>query len=230
MEVLSIQNLAEKCFEEGRWHPFWVEWRGIFEYVACIEYSYESIENLPKGIELLNNFAEVQARYHIASLVFFAKATLDIISEWLNEKYSLKLRGSFISLSKKRFQNELVTAESAYLNLFEDHIDFLEELEVYRQNWIHRVVGGAMIGGDKRPGDPDFTDANIGILIPMDSSLNFHSVNYKEQHIKIEELERKNSGKHLYNAEEFSDYILYGTKLLIFDIIELILPLFDEDE
>ncbi|MFF5396665.1 hypothetical protein ACFY4F_04580 [Peribacillus butanolivorans] len=60
-------------------------------------------------------------------MVFYTKATLDIISEWLNEKYSLKLKGSFISLSKKRFQEELVAAEPDYLNLFEDHKDFLHE-------------------------------------------------------------------------------------------------------
>lgn len=57
-----------------------------------------------------------------------------------------------------------------------------------------------MIGGDKRLGDPDFTDANIGILIPMDSFLIFHSVNYKEQHRTIKEIKRKNNGRYLYNV------------------------------
>lgn len=227
IDVPNIQKLSDKCFKEDNWHPYWVEWRGIFDYLACVEYSFNSIRSLPKGSLLMGNFSDVHAKYHSASLVFFSQATLDNVAVWLKNKYSLNARGANISLSKSSFQNELINKDSQFEILFSNHSAYLDKLNTYRMDWVHRIIGGAVIGGDKRPDDPDFTDDNIQVLIPMDSSLNLNTTNFNELHKKIEEIKKDNNGNYMYSVDDFADYILGGTKNLIFDTIEIVLPLFD---
>ena len=227
-DIPCIKKMSEKCFKEGDvFHPYWVEWRGIFDYLSCVEYSKQNIDNLPKGIDLFNNFCDVKSKYNSASLVFFSQATLDNIAVWLKDKYSLNSKGADISLSKNNFQNKLISENALFSEVFSKHRIFLDNLNTYRMDWIHRIIGGAMIGGDKRPNDPDFTDDNIGILIPMSSSLNFYTTKFEEIDEKIEKIKKNNNGNYLYSIDEFSNYILSETKKLIFDIIEIILPLFD---
>lgn len=226
-DVVAIQELSDKCFGGDKWNPWWVEVRGIFEYLACVEYSYQCINDLPKGIDLLYDFCEVKGKYHSATLVFFCQATLDTIAVFLKNKYSLRVGGANISLSKGIFQEALINKNSEYKKLFENHVDFLNKLNTYRMDWIHRIVGGSMIGGDKRPGDPDLTDENISLLIPMDSSFNIYSTDFDAMSAKIEKIKEKNNGKYLYSINEFSEYFLNETKNLVFDIVEMILPLFD---
>lgn len=227
-DIPCIQSISEKCFkEDGVFHPYWVEWRGIFDYLSCVEYSKQSIDNLPKGAELWCNFYDVQARYDSASLVFFSQATLDNIAVWLKEKYLLNSKGAEISLNKHNFQNKLIAKNSLFDDIFSNHKMFLDNINNYRMDWIHRIIGGAMIGGDKRPTDTDFTDENIKILIPMSSSLSFYTAKLDEVDEKIKKIKEYNDGKYLYSIDEFSNYVLSETKNIIFDIIDIILPLFD---
>lgn len=227
IESLKKMNEVSVRAGDGNWHPYRVEWRGIFEYLACVEYARQSINNLPKGMELIYDHCNVQAKYHTASLVFFSKATFDVIAEWLNNKYDLKAQFQNISLSKRSFQKELIAINANYSYFFKSHSAFLNKLSSYRTDWIHRIVGGAMIGGDKRPGDPDFTDNNIGVLIPLDSSINFHTTDSEAFKKAIENTKKNNNGVYLQSADEFSKNILDNTKSIIFDIIDLSLPLFD---
>ncbi|MDT3762956.1 hypothetical protein [Priestia filamentosa] len=230
--VKSIQLFSEKCFEKGpgNWHPYFVEWRGIFDYLACVEYAYQSINQLPKGVKILEdyNLNQVQAKYHSASLVFFLKATLDNIAVWLKKQYSLTVNGANISLSKELFQNRIVLANPSYQQFFDKYKEFLGMLDKYRMEWIHRIIGGAVIGGDKRPGDPSLTDDNIGIIVPMGASLNFSSSDIEGLHKKIEEVKERNDGEYLYKVEDFICLFVNETKKMIFDILELSLPLFEE--
>lgn len=227
----TIQQLSEKSFtnDQFKLNINGLRWRGILEYLACFEYSVECINSLPKGFELYATFSEVKAKFYSASLIFYCQATLDAIAVWLNENYSLKEKGSNIGLSKGKFQNKLIEKNSNFGHIFEIHGEFLNKLFTYRMDWIHRIVGGAIIGGKKNPNDPTFNDEeDIQVMIPLDSSFSIFT-SHEERIKKAEEIRKNNDGEYLHSINDFSEYFLEGTKSLIFAIIDASLELMIQD-
>jgi hypothetical protein len=199
-------------------NPPWNRWRGIFEYLSCIEFARESLHALPTG-RALGSVNIVPARYHSASLIFFARATLDNIAVWIADIFNLQTKGSDCGFHKGKFRAELGQLDSELANVIEEHQEFLAELENYRQEWIHRLSGGAEVFSDKSPMD---SDAKIEIAVPINPRIDHESSSYLKM---VNKCRQKNSGRRLYPITEFADRMANGTRDFLLDVLERILAI-----
>lgn len=195
----------------------WASLRDIFEYVACVEFAKERLLNLPKG-KALGSINITPARYDSASLVFFAQASLDNLAVWLNSVFDLGLNGANISFYKHKIKPALETKHPKFSSILQKHSPFIENLNAYRMEWLHRIAGGAEIYSDKAPSDPD---ANISIQVPIDPtipSLSSEPTLYLE---RIQKVQHENGGRWLMPIEEFTEYIRNQTLELVIEILEV---------
>lgn len=186
----------------------WFPWRGIFEYVACVEYAREMIKKLPTGNAIGSN-AIVPAQYHSASLVFFAQATLDNTALWTIKHLNLKVTGSNCAFHKTKFINELTKCCPTAAASMAQHVTFIEKLEKYRQFWIHRISGGARIFSNKSPSEPD---AKIEIGVPINHSIGQFELDPKAYIDTVAQTQTENGGEWLYPVTVFSDEITNGLR------------------
>lgn len=200
-------------------NPVWAGWRGIFEYLACVEYGRSLLCSFPTGRELGSQHV-VSARYCSASLVFFAQATLDNIAVWVAKRFSMKVKGSDCALHKDKFRNELRSHCQAMVSTLESHDSFILELKKFRMEWIHRLTGGAQVYSDKPPDDPT---ANICLAVPINPAINSFEMDAKKYPQMVEECRRANGGRWLYAIDEFANKIADGTKDLTVDILDIAL-------
>ncbi len=92
------------------------------------------------------------------------------------------------------------------------HRPFITKLESYRQEWIHRLTGGANIYNDKSPSEPD---ANVQIMVPINPSIGQHEHDPKAYVKAVARTRTKNGGKWLYPVEEFADEMADGLKAFL---------------
>jgi hypothetical protein len=205
MKELARRALVES--DEAIWlDATWDPWRGIFEYVCCVEHARAMLKGLPNG-RAIGSINVVPARYHSASLVFFAQATLDNIAVWSSQRFKLDVKGSDCAFHKSKFKLALKNKVPNVAASIVSHSPFIERLEVYRQEWIHRLTGGASIYSDKSPSEPD---AQIQIMVPINPSLGHHS---QESFAKaVARTRTKNGGRWLYPVGEFADIMADGLR------------------
>lgn len=130
----------------------WAAWRGILEYVACVEYARRMLHEVAQS-GVTTWVAALGSRYNAASLVFFGQATLDNVANWLNRRFSMDLKGSHCQLHKKGFRDALEATTNGHriVEAVQRHKKFLADLQRYRQIWIHSLVGGATPYANKSP-------------------------------------------------------------------------------
>lgn len=223
LENPIIMKLAEKCFEEGRYHPYWVDVRAMLEYVSCLELAHYNIQEFPKGKMLLTKDVSVESIYHTASIVFFSKALLDNLAMFLDDKYQMGIRNGGKALDKPEFKKKILKNNKGISQVLLQNKEYLDKLTSYRNNWIHRLVGGAFIGGSSASRkDGTFSDAEL--LIPLDPGFNMYSGDNTEV---IENIKGKNDGKYLITAREFTSEIHANTLKIFFEVLDMSLELFD---
>jgi hypothetical protein len=179
----------------------WVTWRGILEYVACVEYARWLLHEVVKS-RLTGGAAALAATYNAPSLVFFGQAALDNVASWLNRRLSLKLKGSHCQLHKKGFQGALLEVNINSRSIFEAvqrHQKFLADLVRYRQIWIHSLPGGAIPYTDKSP-----AEGGVGFFaVPLDPSISafFPEIDMGEYVRRVQACRDANSGEFLEPLE-----------------------------
>jgi hypothetical protein len=225
-EIPIIIELGDRAVVIKETHiemiSFWQEWRGILEYLCCVEFAYKELKALPKGAEIGGTDA-VPARYHSAAMVFYSQAMLDNIAYWIKNKFSLRVPRMNCSFHKDEFQHALSQLDPNFESVFSEFKNFIIHLNDYRMEWVHRLSGGAFIGADKPPSE---TDANVRIVVPIDPKANIFNpnVNYLEL---IEISKKNNRGEWLYSLDEFADLIRNNTKTLTISILGLLLKITD---
>lgn len=144
LEHSILRELSDRSFEEDvdvvRDIKPWSELRNVFDYVECMEWAVRNLDSLPingPGMDL------TPARYDSASLVFFAQATLDNMAVWLNDAYSIGLKGNEISFYKSKMRNKLVLIDEGFSKCLDEYSEFVGRLNGYRMLWLHRIAGGA---------------------------------------------------------------------------------------
>lgn len=204
-------TITDKAITED---PAWPPWRGILEYVCCVEHAREMLKNLPTG-HALGSADVLPARYHSASLVFFAQATLDNIAVWSSKRLQLSIKGSDCAFHKSKFNAEFKVAAPSVAIAISAHILFITKLENYRQEWIHRLTGGASLYSNKSPSD---IDAEIQIMVPINSSIDQYAQTPGAFVKAVARARTNNGGRWLYPIDEFADEFADGLKtfLLVF--------------
>ena len=91
------------------------------------------------------------------------------------------------------------------------------KLEKYRQEWIHRLSGGASIFSNASPADPS---SKVEICVPIEPSINMHGTGGKSYLRKVENCRKRNCGRWLYPIREFADIMADGCKSLMIDVLE----------
>jgi hypothetical protein len=194
----------------------WAEIRDILEYLSCVEFSKGRILELPTG-RALGSKNVIPARYDSASLVFFAQATLDNLAVWLNDFFELNLNGTNRFFYKNKIKSALSTQHAEFGELLNENEEFIQKLNSYRMEWLHRIAGGAQIYSDKSPSGPD---ANISIEVPIDPEIPGLSSESQKYIKRIQKVQTKNDGKWLMSIEDFATYIQSNTKELLIRLLE----------
>ena len=224
----QIRELAHRAItktpEAIQYDSIWSPWRGIFDYVCCVEHAREMLKSLPTG-HAIGSVDVVPARYHSASLVFFAQATLDNLAVWTSGRLKFDVKGSDCAFHKSSFAQALSARVPAVAGSIKAHEPLVAKIEVYRQEWIHRLTGGAQIYADKFPSEPD---AKIQIMVPINPSIAQPWQNTKAYVKAVARTRTNNGGKWLYPVVEFADELTDGLKALLLAFLDAALaePLF----
>ena len=224
----GIRELADRAMtvtaEAIHQDSAWSAWRGILEYVSCVEYAREQIIGIPIG-RAIGSVDVVPARYHSASLVFFSQATLDNLAVWSTARLNLDARGSDCAFHKSKFNPALAARVPNVATSIQPSAPFVAKLESYRQEWIHRLAGGARVFSDRSPSDPG---AQIQIMVPINPSVGGYEHDPKAYLRAIARTRTNNGGRWLYPVAEFADELADGLKafLLAFLVAALAEPLF----
>lgn len=219
----QVQELSSRALERRPdaiyLHPPWSHWRGIFEYICCVEYARWALRSLPAG-RAISSADALAAQYHSASLVFFAQATLDNIAEWTGRCLLLKCSGSDRAFHKKRFKRELATNAPSLVSSVEKHENLIFKVERYRQAWIHRLSGGARVCGDAAADNPN---ANPAIMVPLNPDLSPDSGNPRTYIKALARTRTNNKGEWLCPVGTFADEITDGLRNFVMDFLTEVL-------
>ena len=227
-EIKSIRELAARAVsasaEVVQHDTVWSQWRGILDYISCVEYARNSIKALP-ACRAIGSVDVVPARYHSASLVFFAQATLDNVAVWTHCHLKLNIKGGDCAFHKAKFLQSLSARTAPVAKAAEDHMAFIGKLENFRKEWIHRLAGGAQIFSDKVPSEPN---ARIQIMVPINPSIGQYSQGTTAYLKAIARSRTNNGGRWLYPVGEFADEMANGLKAFLVSYLEaaLVEPLF----
>lgn len=194
----------------------WAGVRDILEYMTCVEFAKARLLELPTG-RALGSVNITPARHDSASLVFFAQATLDNLAVWLNGVFELNLKGNNVSFYKKQIKSKLIEHNSDFTQVLDSYADFIQNLNSYRMEWLHRVAGGAQIYSDESPSEQE---ANISIQVPIDPEIPSLASEPKKYLKRIQKVQQKNGGRWLMPIDEFAVYIQSKTKDLLIEILE----------
>lgn len=196
--IPCVIELSQKAVNEKEtqieFNPFWSDWRGILEYMCCIEFAYNSISQLPKDRQI-GSIDVVPARYHSASMVFYSEAILDNISYWLKNEFNLRTIRQKCSFHRVEFQVELTSKNEKFKLIFDEHNNYLTLLNNYRNEWLHRLAGGAFLASDKSPSE---SNVHMQIVVPIDPETNIFNSDSKDYIRRIEECKVNNNGKWVY--------------------------------
>lgn len=203
----AITMTAEAIHYDSTWWP----WHGILEYACCVEYARQMLKNLPSG-RALGSVDVVPARYHSASLVFFAQAALDNIAAWSSQRLNLSVKGSDCAFHKTKFNQALTVLVPNVAATINSHAPFVAKVGSYRQEWIHRLTGGASIYSNKSPSEPD---AEFQIMVPINPAISHYSHNGETYVRAVARRRTNNDGIWLYPVAEFADEFADGLKAFL---------------
>jgi len=211
--VLAKLNEISYLHKDDHIQPIypWAGVRDILEYLTCVEYAKTRLLALPTG-RALGSINVTPARHDSASLVFFSQAALDNLAVWLNGVFELGLKGNNVSFYKNQIKPLLNEKHQGFCLLLDEYEEFIQRLNSYRMEWLHRVAGGAQIYSDKSPSEPD---ANISIQVPIDPEIPSLVSEPKKYLKRIQKVQAKNSGQWLMPINEFAEYIQGNTKELV---------------
>jgi|SRR5580700_647064 hypothetical protein len=194
--------------------PLWFRWRGILDYVCCVEYARQNIKALPSG-SALGSVDQVPARYHSISLVFFAQATLDNIAVWICDRLNISLTGSDRSFHKAKLKAKLLSYAPSLAAVTIKHAAYFAKLDNYRKHWIHFLTGGAAFYSDKNPGLPN---VRIGVMIPINPAV-FLYTDQAAFSKAVERTRTNNGGEWLYPIADFADEFAGGLKDFLIEFL-----------
>jgi len=190
----------------------WIHWRGLFEYLACVEMARENLRALPRNADLEITHGTA-AKYHSVALVFMAQALMDNLAVWLTSFLGLPIKGGDRQLFSVQFRRQLNKKAPEASEMLKRHDAYLREVNKYRQIWIHTLSGGAVLWSDTSP----FTDpaARKQVAVPIDPSINVLSESYRNRVKKCAE----RHGRYLYPICEFADRMADGANATVLDVL-----------
>jgi len=184
-------------------------------YLSCVEFARNNVHALPKGHSLTLE-AETPAQYHTVSVVLFGQALADNLAVWLAEQLPLAVSGGDQNVLKKPFRKEFTKKlKASATDFLRRHDKYLNELNVYRQIWIHRHHGGGVLLSTEAPHD---FNAEKMVGVPIDPTFDHHASDRQQ---RAEGVAKAHAGRYLYDASEFADLIANGSVALFFDVLQL---------
>jgi hypothetical protein len=198
----------------------WKAWRGILDYLACVEHARAELHRLPKGLALGSKDV-VPAQYHAASMVFFAQAALDNLAEWLRERMNSSLAHRDCVFHRERFREALAAYDPQLGALVVTRLPYIESLERYRHTWIHRISGGAQMYCDRNPGAPG---AVPELCVPIDPRVFLGDAAAYAS--RVNAVCQANDGVWLYPVGTFADQTANGCRDFLISVLERGLGLF----
>ena len=215
-------ELANRSFE-----PFsgglkqiqpWCRWRGISTYLDCLAFADSAAAGLPTGNRLdLENVTP--GRFYSAGIVFFAQAMIDNIADWLSDALPLQIKGGDRNFRNTQFKRELRNRFVPAELFLQSNQAFIDEVNHYRQVWIHTLAGGALPVADGNPFlNPESARKFLGV--PIDPAINPDEENYRK---RAEECASKNNGRYLYPLPEFTNSMFNGASSLYLDSLRFAL-------
>jgi hypothetical protein len=173
----------------------WKPWEGIFQYLACVEYSRNILHAIPRS-----RGKEIEARYHSTGLIFFAQATLDLIAVWLKQQLDLSASGAECAFHRRKFIDQLKRRAEVFRDPVESRRDFFGELNQYRVHWIHRLSGGTILN-ERR--SVNSSDRIVDFVVPMDPETDFFMA--ESEFLRRIEPENPRGERPLYTLADFAD-------------------------
>jgi len=147
-------DLAARAFEsvpQGvRQIQPWCRWQGLSQYLDCVAFADRSARELP-GASALDLQHVTPGRFYSVSIIFFAQALIDNVAVWPCEAISLPVAGGARHFLSVPFRRELARKLPPAGAELAKHDTFLEEINKYRQVWIHTISGGAIPTSDVSP-------------------------------------------------------------------------------
>jgi len=193
----------------------WIRWKGFAGYLSCVEFARHQLRGIPRGQALTLN-EETPARYHAVGIVLLAQALADNLAVWLSEQLHLRAAGGEQSFLRQAFRKAFTTRlGGGAANLLQKHEPYLNELNTYRQVWVHRHAGGGVLMSDDCP---DLPTSHKFVGIPIDPAFDHFAA---DAHTRAEGTARAHGGRYLYEAAEFADRIATGVRNLFFDVLRL---------
>lgn len=202
----------------------WHDWRGIFEYLECVEFARNQLAHLASQVP--SSDVGFQARYHSVNLVFFAQAMLDNMAMWLCDK--LPIAGLAMGnrafhkgyAAKPAFRPELTAALPGFEAVFVQYEQFVVDLEKYRRAWIHRLAGGASMFSDLVPSDPA---AKITIEVPLNPEIALRAGRDGQEYLELVDATRAaNGGRWLQPIDEFGDRFADAARQFTLDSLDVV--------
>lgn len=183
----------------------WCRWRGISTYLDCVAFADRSANGLPRGKDLKLEHV-TSGQFYSAGIIFFLQALIDNIADWLSNALPLPIKGGERSFSSTQFRRELKKRFPSALALLEAKHAFIEEVNSYRQVWIHTLAGGAMPVADSDPfACPE--SANKSLSVPFDPAINVDEKSYAK---RVQQCAMKNDGRYLYEIGDFTSRMFDG--------------------
>lgn len=198
----------------------WKDWKGILDYLACVEEARQLLKSFPSDKESLYTMNQIEIKYHSTAMIFFCQATLDILAVWLKEAFNLdNVKNSNVAFHKEKFKEQLTLTANEFTPIFDTKGDFILTLSEFRNEWIHRFSGGAMLTTDDNINDPN---AIITIQSPITPRY-FEADNDREKVEKMNAFCIEKYGKTLYRIEEYADIFADNTKNIVLEILQVAL-------
>jgi len=190
----------------------WTKWRGISTYLDCVAFADRSANGFPVGKDL-NVEHVTPGQFYSAGAIFFAQAMIDGIADWLSEALPLPIKGGERNFRSTQFKRELKKRFQMSIGVLAAHHGFVEEVNQYRQVWIHTLAGGAIPVADDNPFlNPESAGKFLGV--PIDPAISPDEESYTK---RVRECTLNNGGRYLYRLEEFTRRIFDGASQFYVD-------------
>jgi hypothetical protein len=138
---------------------------------------------------------------------------IDGIANWLSEALPLPIKGGERNFRSKQFKCELKQRFKVSAGVLAAHDTFVEEVNQYRQVWIHTLAGGAIPVADDDPFvNPISADKFLGV--PIHPAINVDEESYTN---RVRECALNNGGRYLYRVDEFTRRIFDGASQFYLD-------------
>jgi hypothetical protein len=203
-----FQELSDRAFEpipQGvRQIQPWCRWQGLSQYLDCIAFADRSAREIPAdralGLEHVT-----PGRFCSVGAIFFAQALADNVAVWLCDAMNLPIDGGERNFRFKPFRRELKIKEPASAEQLLKHQAFIDEINRYRQVWIHTISGGAIPSSDVDPFQNPNAKKFLGV--PLDPAIQPDQSNYLK---RAEQCAKRNNGRYLEEIGVFTERVFRG--------------------